>query len=80
MKTLLITTSALGLIFALTTTSPTEAASEFATPTAVNPNQQGKIVPVRWWFGRHHRGHHWYHGGHWVVERHGPYPYPGWYW
>lgn len=80
MKTLLITTSTLGLIFTLTTTYPVEATSE---ANAINPNQQGKIILARGrgnhWGWRHggwrHRGwHHWYrHDRAWGI--YGPAPF-----
>ncbi len=77
MKTLLITTSVLGLIFTLTTTSPVEAGSE---ANAINPNQQGKIVLARGGrnYGGWHRGgvHRWYrHGDAWGI--YGPVPFYG---
>ncbi len=63
MKKLLIATSALGLAFAFTTTSPAEAVSE---PTAAPHGQQGKIILAR--------GHHWRGGGVFGFLA-APYPY-----
>lgn len=54
MKTFLITTSALGLIFTLTTTCPVKASSE---ATAINSNQLGKIVLARGGGGHPGGGH-----------------------